>query len=66
MIINIVKIRWDLVQEAVPAFLTMIVMPLTYSVAYGAFLTCGYLVLGSASWPAAQLLCSACVHACLS
>ena len=35
MIRNITSIRWDLVQEAVPAFLTMIVMPLTYSVAYG-------------------------------
>lgn len=35
MVINIVKIRWDLVGEAVPAFLTMIVMPMTYSVAYG-------------------------------
>lgn len=30
-VINIVKIRWDLVGEAVPAFLTMIVMPMTYS-----------------------------------
>lgn len=35
MIINIMKIRWDNVQEAVPAFLTMIAMPFTYSVAYG-------------------------------
>jgi AGZA family xanthine/uracil permease-like MFS transporter len=35
MIINILKIRWENVQEAVPAFLTMIAMPMTYSVAYG-------------------------------
>lgn len=35
MIINIVKIKWDRVQEAVPAFITMVVMPLTYSIAYG-------------------------------
>ncbi|KAL4442024.1 hypothetical protein ABPG77_011285 [Micractinium sp. CCAP 211/92] len=35
MIINIVKIPWDRVGEAVPAFLTMITMPMTYSVAYG-------------------------------
>jgi hypothetical protein len=34
-IINILKIRWENVQEAVPAFLTMIAMPMTYSVAYG-------------------------------
>jgi xanthine/uracil/vitamin C permease (AzgA family) len=30
-VINIVKIRWENVQEAVPAFLTMITMPITYS-----------------------------------
>ncbi|KAI3428274.1 hypothetical protein D9Q98_006653 [Chlorella vulgaris] len=35
MVINILKIRWENVQEAVPAFLTMITMPITYSVAYG-------------------------------
>jgi hypothetical protein len=30
------QIRWDMVTEAVPAFLTIAVMPLTYSIAYGA------------------------------
>jgi AGZA family xanthine/uracil permease-like MFS transporter len=35
MTINIVKIRWNLVSEAVPAFLTIVIMPLTYSIAYG-------------------------------
>jgi AGZA family xanthine/uracil permease-like MFS transporter len=35
MILNITKIPWANVQEAVPAFLTMIIMPFTYSVAYG-------------------------------
>lgn len=35
MMVNIVKIRWNNVNEAVPAFLTMIVMPMTYSIAYG-------------------------------
>jgi len=35
MVGNIVKIRWDLVSEAVPAFVTIAVMPLTYSIAYG-------------------------------
>lgn len=29
------QIRWDLVSEAVPAFVTIAVMPLTYSIAYG-------------------------------
>ncbi|KAL4443804.1 hypothetical protein ABPG75_011541 [Micractinium tetrahymenae] len=35
MMINIVKVPWDRVGEAVPAFLTIVVMPFTYSVAYG-------------------------------
>ena len=35
MIINIVKVDWGNIQEAIPAFLTFIVMPLTYSIAYG-------------------------------
>ena len=36
MMINVVKIKWGNVNEAVPAFLTMILMPLTFSIAYGA------------------------------
>ena len=36
MLINVVKIKWGNVNEAVPAFLTIIVMPMTYSIAYGA------------------------------
>lgn len=35
MIINITTINWGNVQESVPAFLTIAVMPLTYSIAYG-------------------------------
>ena len=35
MVINIVKIPWDVVSQAVPAFLTIIMMPLTYSISYG-------------------------------
>ena len=35
MMINVVKIKWGNVNEAVPAFLTMILMPLTFSIAYG-------------------------------
>lgn len=30
------QIRWDLVSQAVPAFVTVVLMPLTYSIAYGA------------------------------
>ena len=35
MMINITKVRFDLVEHAVPAFLTIAVMPLTYSISYG-------------------------------
>src|SRR5688500_7072692 len=35
MLINVVNINWSNTQEAVPAFLTIAVMPLTYSIAYG-------------------------------
>jgi AGZA family xanthine/uracil permease-like MFS transporter len=28
-------VAWDDIRQAVPAFLTIIVMPLTYSIAYG-------------------------------
>ena len=36
MMMNSVRIKWDQAGEALPAFATMIVMPLTYSIAYGA------------------------------
>lgn len=48
---NVVKIRWDLVSEAVPAFITIAVMPLTYSIAYGfigGIVT--YILLNGAGW----------------
>lgn len=35
MMENVVDIAWDRIEEAVPAFITIAVMPLTYSVAYG-------------------------------
>ncbi|KAK9803822.1 hypothetical protein WJX73_003626 [Symbiochloris irregularis] len=48
MMVNIVKIRWNNVNESVPAFLTMIVMPLTYSIAYGVVAgLVGYVVVNS-------------------
>lgn len=31
----VIKINWASVQDAVPAFLTMAIMPLTYSISYG-------------------------------
>jgi xanthine/uracil/vitamin C permease (AzgA family) len=35
MIFNIIKINWTNPQEAVPGFITISLMPLTYSIAYG-------------------------------
>jgi AGZA family xanthine/uracil permease-like MFS transporter len=51
MIANIVKIRWDMVTESVPAFLTIAVMPLTYSIAYG-FLAgaVSYIIFAALGW----------------
>lgn len=51
MIANIVKIRWDLVSQAVPAFLTIVLMPLTYSIAYGFIggIVC-YIILNGAGY----------------
>lgn len=36
MMMNVVRIRWEQSAEALPAFITIILMPLTYSIAYGA------------------------------
>ncbi|KAK9909872.1 hypothetical protein WJX75_008797 [Coccomyxa subellipsoidea] len=35
MMVNITKIDWNDVNKAVPAFITISIMPLTYSIAYG-------------------------------
>lgn len=35
MMVNVSKIKWSRMQDAVPAFLTIALMPLTYSIAYG-------------------------------
>ncbi|CEM35768.1 unnamed protein product [Vitrella brassicaformis CCMP3155] len=45
MIKNLVHIRWDNVGEAVPAFLTVALMPLTYSIAYGLLAGLGAFVI---------------------
>ena len=36
MVANVAKIQWDRIGQAIPAFLTLAFMPLTYSIAYGA------------------------------
>ena len=35
MLRNVVEIRWDRIEHAIPAGLTILIMPLTYSIAYG-------------------------------
>ena len=44
MMLNVVRIKWEQTAEALPAFLTIIIMPATFSIAYGAprshYLTC--------------------------
>ncbi|CPQ99244.1 xanthine/uracil permease family protein [Staphylococcus aureus] len=41
MVSNLGKIDWQKFEIAVPAFLTMIMMPLTYSIATG--IACGFI-----------------------
>ena len=36
MVANVAKIPWDRIGQAIPAFITLALMPLTYSIAYGA------------------------------
>ncbi|XP_054794759.1 adenine/guanine permease AZG1 [Prosopis cineraria] len=35
MMRSVVEIKWDDMKQAIPAFMTLILMPLTYSIAYG-------------------------------
>lgn len=63
MIKALARINWDNFGDALPAFLTVIIMPLTYSIAYGIIAGIGSyilingtdflinLALGKASWP---------------
>ncbi|GAB4815302.1 hypothetical protein N2152v2_002348 [Parachlorella kessleri] len=49
MLAHVTHINWSSVQEAVPAFLTLCVMPLTYSIAYGVIAgICSYIILNGA------------------
>jgi AGZA family xanthine/uracil permease-like MFS transporter len=49
MLANVARIRWEDHAEGIPAFLTIIGIPLTYNVAYG-------LALGFISYPLLKLL----------
>ncbi|KAG6506544.1 adenine/guanine permease AZG1-like [Zingiber officinale] len=53
----VVEIRWDDMKEAIPAFITIIVMPLTYSIAYGLIGGIGtYIALHAWDWVCAGWL----------
>jgi AGZA family xanthine/uracil permease-like MFS transporter len=46
MMENLIDVDWANVRQAVPAFITVVVMPLTYSIAYGVIAgICSYLFL---------------------
>ena len=48
MMRSVGRISWDDITEAIPAFLTIILMPLTYSIAHG-------LAIGFISWPVVKV-----------
>ncbi|KAK7394989.1 hypothetical protein VNO78_15530 [Psophocarpus tetragonolobus] len=51
MVRCVVEIDWEDMREAIPAFVTMLLMPLTYSIAYGLIGGIGtYLVLHAWDW----------------
>jgi AGZA family xanthine/uracil permease-like MFS transporter len=50
MVRNVTKIAWDDASEAIPAFLTIVGIPLSFSIADG-------LALGFVSYAAIKLLC---------
>ena len=50
MMHTITKIKWELPDEAIPAFLTIITMPLTFSISSG-------LAMGFTSYPIIKLVC---------
>ncbi|CAI0431327.1 unnamed protein product [Linum tenue] len=48
---SVVEIEWDDMRQAIPAFVTLILMPLTYSIAYGLIGGIGtYVVLNALDW----------------
>ncbi|GKB07491.1 adenine/guanine permease AZG1-like protein [Tanacetum coccineum] len=51
MMKSVVEIDWDDMKQAIPAFITLILMPLTYSIAYGLIGGIGtYIVLNLGDW----------------
>ncbi|RRT33796.1 hypothetical protein B296_00043044 [Ensete ventricosum] len=51
MMKSVVEIKWEDMKEAIPAFMTILLMPLTYSIAYGLIGGIGtYVVLHAWDW----------------
>ncbi|KAJ7124929.1 permease family-domain-containing protein [Mycena epipterygia] len=56
MIRNVRDINWDYIGDAVPAFLTLIIIPLSYNIAYGVIAgILSYLVLNGIPWVITRL-----------
>ncbi|KAJ7039232.1 permease family-domain-containing protein [Mycena alexandri] len=56
MMRNVVSVNWDYIGDAVPAFLTIIIIPLSYNIAYGVIAgILSYLVLNGIPWIITQL-----------
>ncbi|KAI0681968.1 permease family-domain-containing protein [Cytidiella melzeri] len=56
MIRNVRDINWDYVGDAVPAFLTLIVVPLTYNIAYGVIAgIISYVLINGVAWALRRL-----------
>lgn len=51
MITNVREVNWDYIGDAVPAFITIIMIPLTYNIAYGVIAgIMSYIVLNTIPW----------------
>ena len=56
------EINWDYVGDAVPAFLTLLVIPLTYNIAFGVIAgVLSYVILNGGAWLVKKLTCGAIV-----
>ncbi|KIM64416.1 hypothetical protein SCLCIDRAFT_1213255 [Scleroderma citrinum Foug A] len=51
MIRNVRDINWDYIGDALPAFLTILIIPLSYNIAYGVIAgVCSYLIINGTVW----------------
>ncbi|KAK0205332.1 permease family-domain-containing protein [Desarmillaria ectypa] len=56
MIRNVREINWDYIGDSVPAFLTIIIIPLSYNIAYGVITgIISYLILNGVPWAIRKL-----------